>query len=68
MSFFIVLDLSRLVRASRRMVVGARPPRHGGPACRDHPGYPVRLGAPEARRAGAVANWEGDRAGADLIS
>jgi hypothetical protein len=30
--------------------------------------HPVRPGTPEARRAGAVANWEGDRAGADLIS
>src|SRR5262249_16614494 len=44
------------------------PPGHGDPARRDHRGHPVRLGAPEARRAGAVANWEGDRAGADLIS
>src|SRR5262249_12223159 len=61
-------DRQHRVAAARRMVAGARPPRHGGPTCRDHRGYPVRLGAPEARRAGAVADREGDRAGADLIS
>ena len=48
-----------------RMVVGARPPRHGDSARPHHRGHPVRLGAPEARRAGAVADREGDRAGAD---
>jgi hypothetical protein len=45
-------------------VVGARPPRHGDPARRDHRGHPVRLGAPEACRPGAVADRDGDRAGA----
>jgi hypothetical protein len=47
---------------ARRMVVGARSPRHGDPACCDHRGHPIRLGAPEACRAGAVADREGDRA------
>jgi hypothetical protein len=46
-------------------VVGARPPRHRDPARRDHRGHPVRLGAPEARRASAVADREGDCAGAE---
>jgi membrane protein implicated in regulation of membrane protease activity len=58
-------DRQRRVAGFRRMVVSARPPRHRDPARRDHRGHPVRLGTPEARRAGAVANWEGDRAGAD---
>src|SRR4029077_13154113 len=37
----------------------------GGPARRDHRGHPVRLGAPEARRSGAMADREGDRTGAE---
>src|SRR5262249_14258160 len=51
--------------ASRRLVVGARPPGHGDPARRDHCGHSIRLGASEARRTGAVADREGDRAGAE---
>jgi hypothetical protein len=53
------------VAGFRRMVVGARPPPHRDPARRDHRGHSVRLGAPEARRVGAVADREGDRAGAE---
>src|SRR5215475_11183839 len=51
--------------APRRMVVGARPPRHGDPARRDYHRHPVRLGAPEACRSGAMADREGDRTGAE---
>ena len=46
-------------------LIGARPPHHGDPARRDHRGNPFRLGTPEARRAGAVADREGDRPGAE---
>src|SRR5215469_3870775 len=47
------------------MVVGTGPPRHGDPARPDNRGHPVRLGTPEARRSGAMADREGDRTGAE---
>src|SRR5262245_48230521 len=47
------------------MVVGARPPRHSDPARPDHCRHPVRLGAPETCRSGAMADREGDRTGAE---
>src|SRR5262249_34287993 len=58
-------DRHQRMAASRRMVVGARPSRHRDPARRDHRGDPVRLGTPEARRAGVVADRKGDRPGAE---
>src|SRR5262245_17718285 len=58
-------DRQHRVAASRRMVVGARPSDHGDPARRDDSGHSVRLGASEARWTGAVADREGDRAGAE---
>jgi hypothetical protein len=48
---------------ARRMVAGARPCRHRCSPCRHDHRHPVRLGAPEACRARALADRQDDRAG-----